>query len=297
MNRIIFGDNPFFGVNHISDERSISQSIRFSKDEAIVATIRSVMNEGINVFMCTTHDRMIGIVEQMKQDKKFEQLSIYPCMPYAHKYANAITEYGVLGAMKQFIPGNLFLSLVKGGISYFSKDHFALMELMIDAEMKMFKGMKTPVIFLQNVIADLLLGLKMTDLLKHFYDYVTKKYNAEAGFITMNLPMMTEALISVGINNPIICSSINAQGFRMSGGKQEYERYLAKGLSRNIAMQVFSGGSLSAASALKYICSLPNIESILFGSSSLSHVKETVKIIHQYDSEFIQENASYYSRA
>ena len=28
----------------------------------------------------------------------------YPCMPYAHKYANAVTEYGMLGALKHFLP-------------------------------------------------------------------------------------------------------------------------------------------------------------------------------------------------
>ena len=99
----------------------------------------------------------------MKSEKKFEKYDIYPCMPYAHKYANAVTEYGVLGAMNQFVPGNLFVSLVKGGISYFSKDHFALMELMIDAEMKMFKGLNVKVIFLQNIIILIKLNLNAWD--------------------------------------------------------------------------------------------------------------------------------------
>ena len=68
------------------------------------------------------------------------------------------------------------------------------MELLVDAEMKMFKGIRTPVIFLQNVITDLLLGLGMSDVLKAFHDYVIKKHNAEAGFITMNMPMLLTAL-------------------------------------------------------------------------------------------------------
>ena len=33
------------------------------------------------------------------------------------------------------------------------------MQLLIDAEMKMFHGLSTPVIFLQNVVTDLLLGV------------------------------------------------------------------------------------------------------------------------------------------
>ncbi len=42
------------------------------------------------------------------------------------------------------------------------------MELLIDAEMKMFKGINTPVIFLQNVITDLLLGLGMVEVFERF---------------------------------------------------------------------------------------------------------------------------------
>ena len=102
-------------------------------------------------------------------------------MPYAHKYANAVTELGIAGTLKQYVPGNFFGSLFKGGMAYLSKDYISIMELMIDAEMKMFKGINTPVIFLQNVITDLLLGLGMKNVLKAFHDYVKKKYNAEAG--------------------------------------------------------------------------------------------------------------------
>ena len=93
------------------------------------------------------------------------------------------------------------------------------MELLIAAEMKMFKGISTPVIFLQNIITDLLLDLGMNDILKAFSLYVEKKYNAEAGFITMNMPKLLSVLNGMGINNPIICTSINKVGFRMSGSR------------------------------------------------------------------------------
>ena len=38
------------------------------------------------------------------------------------------------------------------------------MSLLIDAEMKSFHGLRTPVIFIQNVITDLILGLGMKEL-------------------------------------------------------------------------------------------------------------------------------------
>lgn len=283
MNRILFGDNQFFGVNHVSDEKSRQMSMKYRHDEAILNTLQIAHTSGIDTFMCTTHDRMISIVNQMVNDEKLQNMDIYPCLPYAHKYANAVTELGVLGTVKQYLPGNYISSLFKGGVAFLSKDYISMMELMIDAELKMFKHASTPVIFLQNVITDLLLGLEMKDVLKAFHNHILKKYNAEPGYITMNMPKLTEILLSVGIKYPIICSSINVDGFRMSGGKEIYESYLRQGRTRNIAMQIFSGGNTSPNKAIEYVCSLPNIESILFGSSSKENIFQTVHLINEYD--------------
>ncbi len=284
MERILFGDNQFFAVNHISDEKSRAQSIKFKNDEAIIKTLDYAIDANINTFMCTTHDRIANICDYIRNHpEKYSNFKICPCMPYAHKYANAVTELGIAGTIKQYVPGNLFGTLFKGGVAYLSKDYLSIMELMIDAEMKMFKGIRTPVVFLQNVITDLLLGLGMIEFLKAFHEYVAKKYNAEAGFITMNMPKLLTMLEGVGITNPIICSSINKVGFRMSGGKEAYEQVLKTKKVRAIAMQVLAAGAIPAKEAIQYVCGLPNVESILFGASSKGNIQETAKLIHEYD--------------
>jgi hypothetical protein len=284
MERILFGDNQFFAVNHISDEKSRAQSIRFKDDAAILQTLDISRENGINTFMCTTHDRIANICDAIRADPaKYQGYKIYPCMPYAHKYANAVTELGIAGTLKQYVPGNFLGSLFKGGVAFLSKDYLSIMELLIDAEMKMFKGIETPVIFLQNVITDLLLGLGMKDILISYHAYVRKKYNAEAGFITMNMPMLLDLLEGGGVRNPIICSSINKAGFRMSGGKDLYEKTLKTRQFRAIAMQVLAGGAISPKEAIEYVCELPNVESILFGASSRGNIQETTRLIHQFD--------------
>src|SRR5207244_12779190 len=111
--------------------------------------------------------------------------------------------------------------------------------LLVDAEMKMFQGLKTPVIFLQNVVVDLLMGLNIRDAFIVFSSYVRSKYGAEPGFITMNMPRLLDVLVSVGVENPIVCSNINKVGFRMSGGIEEYQRALKNYNFRAIAMSVF----------------------------------------------------------
>jgi hypothetical protein len=286
MERILYGDNQFFGVNHVSDEKSRAQMMKFKEDSTILKTIDIAIDEGVQTFMCTTHDRIGNICDLIRQQPdKYNNFSIYPCMPYAHKYANAVTELGIVGTLKQYVPGNFFGSLFKGGMAFVSKDYMSMMELLIDAEMKMFKGINTPVIFIQNVLTDLIMGLGMKDVLKSYHDYIIKKYNAEPGYITMNMPMLLDMLESSGIRNPIICSSINIDGFRMSGGKELYEHTLRTRQLRGIAMQVLSGGATPAKQALEYVCSLPNVESILFGASSRGNIHETVSLIRQFDAQ------------
>ncbi|MDT0677687.1 hypothetical protein [Autumnicola musiva] len=291
MERILYGDNQFFAVNHISDEKSRAQSIKFKDDEAIIRTLDYARDAGINTFMCTTHDRIARICNIIRANpEKYRNFNIYPCMPYAHKYANAVTELGIAGTVKQYVPGNFFGTMFKGGMAFVSKDYLRIMEVLIDAEMKMFKGINTPVIFLQNVITDLLLGLGMVEILKGFHDYIAKKYGAEAGFITMNMPKLLDVLEEAGIENPIICSSINKANFRMSGGQELYEKTLATRKVRAIAMQVLGGGAIPPKEAIDYVCNLPNIESILFGASSRANIENTVSYIHSFDTKMLEKS-------
>lgn len=283
MDKVLFGDNQFFAVNHLSDEKSRAQAIRFKDDSSIIKVLDQARETGINTFMCTTHDRIGNICDHIRANpEKYKGFKIYPCMPYAHKYANAVTELGIVGTLKEYVPGNFFGSLFKGGMAFLSKDFMSIIELLIDAEMKMFKGIETPVIFIQNVMVDMILGMKMFEIFKEYDAYIRKKYNAEPGYITMNMPALLDALNSVGIQNPVICSSINKVGFRMSGGKEIYEKYLREKQFRPIAMQVLAAGAIRPKEAIEYLGQFPKIESVLFGASSKANIAETKGLIDQY---------------
>ena len=284
MDRILFGDNQFFAVNHLSDEKSRAQAVAFRTNEAIIRVLDIAIDLGIRTFMCTTHDRIAGICEHIRKNPgQYKDFKIYPCMPYAHKYANAVTELGILGTLKQYLPGNIFSTFAKGGVAFAKKDIIAMMELLIDAEMKMFKGIDTPVIFIQNVLTDMILGLGMKDVFLAYHNYIIKKYNAEPGYITMNLPMLLNLFEDTGIKNPIICSSINKIGFRMSGGIDLYEKTIAEKEFRPVAMQVLAAGAIKPKDAFEYVCRQKQIQSILFGASSKEHIKHSIEIIQSYN--------------
>lgn len=282
MDRIFFGDNQFFGINHMSEEKSRAQAMRFRETQAIIDVLDFVYDLGINTFMCTTHNRIAEICDHLRADpERYTDFKIYPCMPYAHKYVNAVTELGVIGTLKRFMPGSIIGTVAKGGVATVRKDFIAIMQILVDAEMKMFAGLNTGVIFLQNIVTDLLLGLGMKELFIAFSKHIKEKYDAEPGFITMNMIHLLDVLEECGIDNPIICSSINKIGFRMSGGKEAYEKTIRERKFRPIAMQVLAAGAIHPSEALEYVCKQKGIESILFGASTKSHIQQTKELIEK----------------
>jgi hypothetical protein len=284
MDRILFGDNQFFGINHMSEEKARAQAIRFCDIQEVINLLDVAYDGGIHVFMCTTHERIAEICAHVRSHpERYSKLEFYPCMPYAHKYANAVTEHGMIEALKRLLPAEGALSaLVRGGVSVATRDVEGMARLLIDAEMKMFSGLRTPVIFLQNVVTDLLLGMGIKDAFRIFSDHVRDRYNAEPGFITMNMPRLLDVLEEVGIENPIVCANINKLGFRMCGGIDLYEKTLASRKFRPVAMSVLASGAIEPREAIEYVCSQKKIESIVFGASSKSNILNTKRLIDEY---------------
>jgi hypothetical protein len=283
MDKLLFGDNQFFGVNHMSEEKARAQSIKFQKVEAIIKVLDAAYDEGVRTFMCTTHDKVAAICDHVRANPgRYENFLFYPCMPYAHKYANAITEDGPLGALKRFLPSEgLFDAAIRGSMSLAKKDVEGIATLLVDAEMKMFEGLKTPVIFLQNVIVDLLLGLNFKEAFSIFANHVKQRYGAEPGFITMNMPRLLDVLDEVGVENPIVCANINKIGFRMSGGFEAYDRALRERQFQAIAMSVFASGAIPPREAIQWVCEQPNMKSIVFGASSRENIRNTRELVDE----------------
>lgn len=280
MDRLLFGDNQFFGVNHMSEEKARAQAMRFNDLDAIMSVLDCAYDEGIHTFMCTTHEQVGRIADIVRNNPgRYPEFVFYPGMPYAHKYANAVTDLGMLGAMRKFTADDsLFGTAVRGGKAVASKDVDGLMKMLVDAEMSMFVGLKTPVVFLQNVVTDLLLGLGFKEAFAMFAHHVSERYHAEPGFITMNMPRLLDALEEVGVENPIVCANMNKIGFRMSGGMDEYTQALEGREFRAIAMSVLASGAIPPREALEWVAQYPKIQSVVFGASSATNIRGTKQI-------------------
>ncbi len=287
IDRIVFGDNQFFGINHMSQDKAQALAERFYDINNIFSVYEMVFDAGVKAVMLNSNDRANEICHHFRgRGGKYNDLLWYPSIPYPHKYANAVSEKGLVGAISDaLIKGNTTLGaisiLAKGGGALVARDILKLMQMLIDVEMKMFRGLNVRVVFLQNVLTDLMLGLMAKDLFRAFCDYLRVRYNALPGLITQNMPMLMESLKNWGITDVVICTSFNKMGYLMSPNVQRYMEAAAANDQNSyqiMAMSTLASGALGASEAYEFIKE-QNIQSVVFGASSKAHIEETVRIL------------------
>lgn len=285
MDKIVFGDNQFFGINHMSEEKAQSQAEHFKDDDAIMDVIDAAYACGIHTFMFSTHERVAGLCNRFRaHPDKYADLKLYPSIPYAYKYANAVNEKGILGAINEFVfsgqsAGKAIHTIVRGGMTMINQDMIEVMKLLVDADMRMFEGLNVQAVFLQNTVTDILLGFRVKEVFVEYANHIRRTYGVDPAFNTMNMPALVDFLRDCGIENPIVCSSINKAGFAMNPSRYAYEKCLAGGGFRPMAMSVFASGAIRPREAVEYVCGLPNIQSVVFGASSGGHIQQTKDLI------------------
>ena len=285
--KLIFGDNQFFGINHMSEEKAQALSERFSKLDSILTVIDYAYDAGIRDFMFTTHDRVSQICDHFRNSpQRYRDLRLYPAMPYAHKYANLVADKGLMGAIFEVLRGDgsasgALRAAVHAGRGALQQDPITVLRLLVDAELRQFRGLNIQAIFLQNIVTDLLFGLDARHAFTEFVDYAQRKHGIAAGFITMNLPGLTAYLRGSGIERPLVCASFNRSGYLMNPSRESYEAVVRKGDQRFVAMSVFASGAVPPARAAEYVRQFDNIEAILFGASSREHIEQTVQLFQE----------------
>lgn len=288
LDRIIFGDNQFFGINHMSEEKAQALAEKFKDLRAITDVIEMAYDCGIRAFMLNSNDRAKEICDYLRDNiSRYPDLRLYPSIPYPYKYANLVAEKGIFATLKDVIisdstAGDIASLITRAGFSLFESDMLKVMQILIDIEVKIFHKLDIKVIFLQNVITDLLLGFRVKDVFVGYTTYIKEKYGVEPGFITVNLPQLTGFLLDCGIENPIICSSINKAGYFMNPDIDSYEKTIQEKTFRPVAMSILASGAIKPREAVEYVCQQPAIQSIVFGASSRKHIEETKELIERF---------------
>lgn len=287
IDKIVYGDNQFFGINHRSQDKAEQLAERFSDINEIFRTYDIAYECGVRAIMLNSNQKAPAITDYFRQNKaKFGDVAWYPSIPYPHKYANMVAEKGIFGTFNEVIMKNSgafgALKMIGGGaMAAMNKDGIKMLQLLIDAEMSMFKGLNVKVVFLQNVIADLLLGYDVKIVFQAYCDHVRKNYNAIPGFITVNMPYFVNKLKEWGLEEVVICSSINKLGFTMNPSKEAYLEVLKNNdpsKYQMMAMSTLASGAIPPKEAFDFVNGL-NVQSVVFGASSEKNIRSSMSLI------------------
>lgn len=234
---IILGDNPFFGVNHASTDRSKDYFARLKARDwsAAHATMSAALEHGVDHFMVSTHAEAPELLASMRDKPDLRRFSVIPAVPYLYRLNGLVAAKGVPAAVLRSMSYPVFLksALMSGSIPASALAGFISKEVDEIADM----GFNVPAIALQNIFVDLLLGLGQAD----FISEVGRRMASEGRqlvAITMN-PILADRLLDPSI---VLCTHYNVLGYMVQPDLAAIRAWLAKTSRKIWAMGVMSSG-------------------------------------------------------
>jgi hypothetical protein len=283
LDRVVLGDNQFFAVNHMSQERSFAQAERFSTDEAILDVMRMARDRGVGGMMLHSHPRAEALCDAMRADPgAWGDFRLYPCIPYAFKYVMALNEKGFVPVLQDQIKkagvGKSLGMALTGGLGLASGDTGKLVKVLVDLELQIFRDLPVGAVFLHNVVTDLLLSLGVEGMLRLVADHLRDR-GFRPAFGTLNLPLAVERLRAEGVEGAVIMTPVNPSGFFMNPSREACEEVLGDGSLDVMAMSILASGGLPAEDAFAYAASFPAVKSFLFGASRRTTLEHSLGIL------------------
>jgi len=291
IKNLLLGDNPFFGVDHLSQERSRlkGQAQDFGNMLDVMDYVNSV---GVHKMVVSNHPKLADFIRYstMYRPDVLDKIEFYPIIPYVQGYVQKINEKGMLGTVMEILNQadglqGIFKIIAKGGAGVIKKDFLELFRVFIDSELLRVRKLNIRTIFLHDVLTDLALSLNLKGVFETFRDYLHDEYKMDTGLVTKNFSRLVDQLDIWNLEIHTIMTSFNKIGFQMNPSKEACEITLSKYEGNVIAMSVLAGGYLKPRESFEYIVSLPRIESVVVGVSSVAHATDLIKILsgNNYD--------------
>jgi len=287
LKTLLIGDNSFIGVSHLSQDRARERTEKLDLN-SVTDIIEAAVSSGATGYTFSTHPSNLFILKNLQHSTKItEGFGLYPVLPYAQAYVRLANEKGMRGLVNEIL-SNLSASekakaLLKSGFSALRLDLIGMLKAYVDMELVSYLREKPQnatfrSVLLHEVVTDLCLGLRDTQLLDIFARHVREKYHISPGFVTYNLPSLVEHFhkARLAIEDVVIMTPFNSVGYQMSPSRRSFESCLSElDEGEVIGMSILAGGYLTLEEAVDYIGTLANLSGIAVGASSKEHVRQT----------------------
>ena len=275
----ILGDNQFFGINHNDIEKGDKTKIVFNDNNSIVSFIFKSFEIGLDGCMVNSNNRGYDIASLISDSFDGE---IHYSIPYPHKFASMVNEGGMLMLLNYVLSKSSYKSLFIHFPSFLvTRDIKKILPLILDLEIPS-NLRKGSYVYLQNIVTDLLLGIKRLDLIESFCKMIIEK-GYIPGLITLNPSLLDKVITKFDFTlqkNIIVCFNVNNSGFNVFPDLNEVKTFIEKKtFYKKMGMSILSsGGVRNVQESLIFIKSL-NLDYVVYGSSDLKNIEINYNIL------------------
>lgn len=275
----MLGDNPFFGIYHLSQEEARQKMKNRSGFEWIAEIVEYAGSMGVKKFVASTHPELRQLIKHMgDKTDLLDRIEFCPIFPYVQGYVQKTTEKGMAGAARDVLSG------MRGGagigaalgasVKYLKKDAPGLVRSFVDLELESMGNARYRTVFLHDVVTDLCLGLGLEDIIVTYADHARKR-GLRAGVVTKNFPLFAGAAKQWGVEGMPVMTSFNPSGWQMNPSKKACEDALKEAGGEVIAMNALAGGLVDPNDAAGYLSGL-GLGSVVVGVSTKEHARESI---------------------
>ena len=282
--RIVLGHNAFFGVDHLSTRRGAERAAYFSDIENVISVVNDAVSHGAGGLMLSTHPRAAAITDRLRRERLLSQhMQVFPLLPYAQKYVTRANELGMMRVVTSTLSEASIRDKAGLGIDFLRtvlrRDPLDMVRALMRLELRTFRNLDVPVVFLHDALADLLLALDQPQVFGVFEQTLKKRFGTRAGVATKNLPYLVRRFEKWGLRPPVILTHVNKAGFHVNPGIADCEEVLQRIDLEVMAMGTLASGYLVPDEAFAYVRGLSAVRSIVVGASSPEHIAETFRVI------------------
>lgn len=286
IDQVILGDNQFFGVNHMSQDKGRATYEQFKDMNEIKRILKYGISKGVKGVMFSTHPSIYKICDMIRTDEELKNnLNIYVNVPYIIKYVSMVTEMGMYNTIKTMLKGRNGKGkakfLLETGVNVLTLNHLGILERLVDVELSPFYDLNIKAVFLHNALCDLILGYEMKEVVIAFDNYVRKRYHVIPAYGTLNFSAFSKFLDDCGLQNSLVMTAVNKKGFLMNPSRDQVVEDIAKSSHTVLAMATLASGRLLPEEAYSYIANT-EVRNVVVGLSSPKHADETFGIIKKY---------------
>lgn len=286
IGRVLLGDNPFIGVNHLAQERIRERDVQLDSSR-IAGVIDSAFKSGAEGLVCSAHPIMTEALNYMREEGYPGVFDVYLILPDVQTYVRLASERGMIGLLNETL-GSLSLmgkakAMARGSLSALASDPTRMMKTYLDAEVSLFskslpKHVTVRSVFLHELLTELIVSFEMNDLAEEYIDFVKNSLNIMPGFVTRNFARFVDfsRRARFPLSDVVVMTPFNKVGFQMNPSRESCEMALDDALGLNvIAMSVLASGYLRLREAVEYIRGLRGLTSCVVGVSNEAHAIET----------------------